>query len=148
VEAVEARMVRVELANRATMLIEAVETKKSGGMTSVALPSKLDFDSVLATPGELGSSVVEKLKVASPRKATVELKFGFAAEPGKLTALLVSGKADASLTVTLGRSEHPVTGHQAASRLVTAQPVNGRSLNGDPGAGAPGAGAPGTAGDG
>jgi Trypsin-co-occurring domain 1 len=94
------RIVQVELANGATMFVEAVGTK-SGGMASVALPAKLDFDNVLGTLGELGSAVVDKLKVAGPSRATVELKFGFVAEPGKLTALLVSGKADASLTVTL-----------------------------------------------
>jgi len=101
VDAVGVSMVRVELASGATMFVEAVETKKSGGMVSVALPAKLDFDNVLGTLGELGSVVVDKLKVAGPSRATVELKFGFVAEPGKLTALLVSGKADASLTVTL-----------------------------------------------
>ena len=101
VDALGVSMVRVELANGATMFVEAVETKKSGGMASVALPAKLDFDNVLGTLGELGSVVVDKLKVAGPSRATVELKLGFVAEPGKLTALLVSGKADASLTVTL-----------------------------------------------
>ena len=107
VDAEGIRMVRVELANGATMFVEAVEaveaveTKKSGGMASVALPAKLDFDNVLGSLGELGSVVVDKLKAAGPSRATVELKFGFVAEPGKLTALLVSGKADASLTVTL-----------------------------------------------
>ena len=101
VDAEGIRMVQVELANGTTMFVEAVETKKSDGMASVALPAKLDFDNVLGTLGQLGSVVVDKLKVAGPSRATVELKFGFVAEPGKLTALLVSGKADASLTVTL-----------------------------------------------
>ena len=105
VDAEGIRIVRVELANGATMFVEAVETKKSG-MASVALPAKLDFDNVLGTLGGLGSAVVDKLKVAGPSRATVELKFGFVAEPGKLTALLVSGKADASLTVTLEWSAH------------------------------------------
>jgi hypothetical protein len=101
VDAEGIHMVRVELANAATMFVEAAGTNNSGGMASVALPAKLDFDHVLGSLGELGSVVVDKLKVAGPSRATVELKFGFVAEPGKLTALLVSGKADASLTVTL-----------------------------------------------
>ena len=37
----------------------------------------------------------------------MELKLGFAVEAGKLTALWVGGKGEASLTVTLEWSEHP-----------------------------------------
>ena len=50
--------------------------------------------------------MVEKLKAAKPTRATVELKLGFAVEAGKLTALWVGGKGEASLTVTLEWSEH------------------------------------------
>ena len=56
---------------------------------------------------EIGSVVVDKLKAAKPTRATVELKLGFAVEAGKLTALWVGGKGEASLTVTLEWSEHP-----------------------------------------
>jgi hypothetical protein len=45
-------------------------------------------------------------KAVKPAKATVELKLGFAVEAGKLTALWVNGKGEASLTVTLEWSEH------------------------------------------
>ena len=51
--------------------------------------------------------MVEKLKAAKPTRATVELKLGFAVEAGKLTALWVGGKGEASLTVTLEWSERP-----------------------------------------
>ena len=67
----------------------------------------LDLDKALDTVAEIGSVVVEKLKAAKPTRATVELKLGFAVEAGKLTALWVGGKGEASLTVTLEWSEHP-----------------------------------------
>jgi hypothetical protein len=70
------------------------------GMTSVGLRD-LDLGGALETVGEIGALVVDKLKAARPAKATVELKFGFAVEAGKLTALWVGGKGEASLTVTL-----------------------------------------------
>jgi hypothetical protein len=44
---------------------------------------------------------VDKLKAARPSKTTVEFKVGFAVESGKLTALWVGGKGEASLTVTM-----------------------------------------------
>jgi hypothetical protein len=74
------------------------------GMTSVGLLN-LDLSGALDTVGEIGSLVVEKLKAAKPTRATVELKFGFEVEAGKLTALWVGGKGEASLTVTLEWSE-------------------------------------------
>jgi hypothetical protein len=86
-----------------------VEVAGSGvgdGMTSVGLRD-LDLDKALDTIGEVGSVVVEKLKAAKPTRATVELKFGFVVEAGKLTALWVGGKGEASLTVMLEWSEHP-----------------------------------------
>ena len=79
------------------------------GMTSVGL-GDLDLSGALDTVGEIASVVVGKLKAARPSKATVELRFGFEVEAGKLTALWVGGKGEASLTVTLEWS-----GHQAGS---------------------------------
>jgi hypothetical protein len=76
------------------------------GITSVGLRD-LDLGAALDTVGEIGSLVVDKLRAAKPAKATVELRFGFAVEAGKLTALWVGGKGEASLTVTLEWSWHP-----------------------------------------
>jgi hypothetical protein len=70
------------------------------GMTSAGLRD-LDLSGALASVGEIGSMVAEKLKAARPAKTTVELRFGFAVEAGKLTALWVGGKGEASLTVTM-----------------------------------------------
>lgn len=84
--------------------VEVAETDSSDGMSSVGLRD-FDLSAVLDTVGEIGSVVVEKLKAAKPTKATAELKLGFAVEAGKLTALWVGGKGEASLTVTLEWSE-------------------------------------------
>lgn len=85
----------------------AVSGSESGdGLTSVGLRD-LDLGKALETVAELGSVVVEKLKAAKPSRATVELRLGFAVEGGKLTALWVNGRGDASLTVTLEWSAPP-----------------------------------------
>jgi hypothetical protein len=79
-------------------------TDSVDGVTSVGLRD-YDLDKALDSVGEIGSLVVEKLKAAKPSKTTVELKLGFAVEAGKLTALWVGGKGEASLTVTLEWSD-------------------------------------------
>jgi Trypsin-co-occurring domain 1 len=86
--------------------VEIAESGTGDEMTSVGLRD-LKLDKALDTVGEIGAVVVEKLKAAKPTKATVELRFGFAVEAGKLTALWVGGKGEASLTVTLEWSERP-----------------------------------------
>jgi len=75
-------------------------TGAEDGMANVGLRD-LDLSGALETVGEISSTVVEKLKAARPTKATVEMNFGFEVEAGKLTALWVGGKANASLKVTL-----------------------------------------------
>lgn len=75
-------------------------TDSADGIMSVGLRD-YDLSEALDSVGEIGSLVVEKLKAARPSKTTVELKLGFAVEAGKLTALWVGGKGEASLTVTL-----------------------------------------------
>ena len=77
-----------------------VEVTGSDGMASVG-EHKLDLNAALDRVGEIGTLVVEKLKAAKPAKTTVELHLGFAVEAGKLTALWVGGKGEASLTVTM-----------------------------------------------
>lgn len=82
-------------------------SKPADGMASVSLKD-LDLGKALETVGEIGSAVVEKLKAASPARTVVELRFGFAVESGKLTALWIGGKAEASLTVTMEWSRKDV----------------------------------------
>jgi hypothetical protein len=86
--------------------VEVIGSESGDGMTSVGLRD-LDLSKALDTVTEIGSVVVDKLKAAKPTKATVELKLGFAVEAGKLTALWVGGKGEASLKVTMEWSEHP-----------------------------------------
>jgi hypothetical protein len=104
-----ARVVTAKLPSGTPVRVEVSGPDAGDGMTSVGLRD-LDLSTALDAIGEIGSALVEKLKVAKPSAATAELRFGFAVEAGKLTALLVSGKGEASLTVTLERS-----GHAAAS---------------------------------
>jgi hypothetical protein len=100
------RVVTAKLPSGVPIRVEIAGSGSEDGMTSVGL-GDLDLDKALDTVAEIGSAVVEKLKAAKPTKATVELRLGFAVEAGKLTALWVNGKGEASLTVTLEWSERP-----------------------------------------
>ena len=98
-------VVRAVLPSGVPIRVEII--KPSGDhMASVGLRD-FDLDQALEAVGEIGSLVVEKLKSAKPTKATAELKLGFSVEAGKLTALWVGGKGEASLTVTMEWSEQP-----------------------------------------
>ncbi len=100
------RVVTARLPSGMPIRVEVVGSQSDDGMTSVGLRD-LDLDKALDTVGEIGSVVVNKLKAVKPTRATVELRLGFAVEAGKLTALWVGGKSEASLTVTLEWSERP-----------------------------------------
>lgn len=100
------RIVTAKLPSGVPIRVEVVGSDSGDGMTSVGLRD-LDLGAALDTVTEIGSVVVEKLKAAKPTRATVELKLGFAVEAGKLTALWIGGKGEASLTVTLEWSERP-----------------------------------------
>lgn|SRR5215510_337127 len=104
--------------------IEIADSDTGDEMTSVGLRD-LDLDKALDTVGEIGSVVVEKLKAAKPTKATVELKFAFAVEAGKLTALWVGGKGEASLTVILEWSERPGANLEWSQRPAASAVKNG-----------------------
>jgi Trypsin-co-occurring domain 1 len=99
-------VVTARLPSGAPVRVEVAGLESGDGMTSVGLRD-FDLGNALDTVTEIGSVVVDKLKAAKPTKATVELKLGFAVEAGKLTALWVGGKSEASLTVTLEWSERP-----------------------------------------
>lgn len=99
------RVVTARLPSGAPVQVEVTAPAGDDGLTSVGLRD-LDLDHALDTVAEIGSVVVDKLKAAKPTKATVQLKLGFAVEAGKLTALWVGGKGEASLTVTLEWSGH------------------------------------------
>jgi hypothetical protein len=97
----EATSVPVRLPSGTPMKIEIVGGSAGDGMASVGLRDALDLSSALDTLSELGATIVDKLKAARPTKATVEFRLGFVLESGRLTSMIVSGRGDASLTVTL-----------------------------------------------
>jgi len=100
------RVVTARLPSGTPVRVEISGPEPGDGMTSVGLRD-LDLGDAPDTVAEIGSAVVERLKAARPTKSTVELKLGFAVEAGKLTALWVGGKGEASLTMTLEWSPHP-----------------------------------------
>jgi Trypsin-co-occurring domain 1 len=97
-------VVTAKLPSGVPVTVEVGGSASGDGLTSVGLHD-LELSKALDSVGEIASVVVDKLKAAKPTKATVELRFGFAVEAGKLTALWVGGKGEASLTVTLEWSE-------------------------------------------
>lgn len=94
------------LPSGAPIKVEVTGLVTGDGMMMAGL-GDLKLDSALDTIREIGSLVVGKLEAAKPTKATAELKLGFSVEAGKLIALWVGGKGDASLTVTLEWSGLP-----------------------------------------
>ncbi len=93
------RAVSARLPSGVAVKVEAA-ADSADWMTSVGLRD-YDLGGAMDSVGEISALVVEKLKAARPSKTTVELKLGFAVEAGKLTALWVGGKGEASLTVTM-----------------------------------------------
>lgn len=98
------RVVTAKLPSGIPVRVEVAGSGSEDGMSSVGL-AELDLDTAMDAVGEIGSTVVEKLKAARPSRAVVELRLGFAVEAGKITALWVGGRGEASLTVTLEWSD-------------------------------------------
>jgi hypothetical protein len=94
------RVVTANLPNGVPIRVEVSESESTDGMANVGLRD-LDLGRALEAVGDISSVVVDKLKTASPARTIVELRLGFAVEAGKLTALWVGGRAEASLTVTM-----------------------------------------------
>ena len=101
-----ATVVTARLPSGAPIRVEVAGTAADDAMTSVGLRD-LEIGDALNAVSEIGAAVVDRLKDAKPAKATVELRLGFAVEAGRLVALWVSGKGEASLTVTLEWSGSP-----------------------------------------
>jgi hypothetical protein len=93
-------VVTARLPSGALIRVELADTRSDDAMTAVGLRD-LELGGALDTVAEIGSAVVKRLKTARPAKAMVELRLGFSVESGKLVALWVGGKGEASLTVTL-----------------------------------------------
>lgn len=115
--------VTARLPSGVAVKVEAVADRDSSDRMASAGLKDLDLSAALDSVGEIGSLVVSKLRQAKPSKTTVELRLGFAVESGKLTALWVGGKGEASLTVTLEWSGHPeADGGPPAGAAGSAQP--------------------------
>ncbi len=71
------------------------------GLGSVGLLDNLDIAEALSSVTELASLIRSHLQPVMPTKATVEFGVSFSIKAGKLVSLMVDGKGDASLKVTL-----------------------------------------------
>jgi hypothetical protein len=87
----------VELSSGAVVYVETVPL---GGEEDVAFEI-LQLQSVMETIEDVANQFAATLERIRPDKASVELGVDFGVESGKLTALIVKGSANASLTITL-----------------------------------------------
>ena len=78
-----------------------VEVADAGGPANVGLDDVLSFDGVRTTVQAIAGELASAWRVVRPDEATVELALAIKVKAGKLTGLLVSGGAEASLKVML-----------------------------------------------
>jgi hypothetical protein len=78
-----------------------VEVADVGGPANVGLDDVLSFDGVRATVQAIAVELTQAWQVVRPAEASVEFALALKVKEGKLTGLLVSGGAEASLKVTL-----------------------------------------------
>lgn len=103
--------VTVSLPNGVPLLVETMGDRKSGNITG---RDHVDLKAVRDSIVGLAALAHEALETAVPDEAEIQFNLAMTAETGKLLCLLVSGSAQASITVTLrwnGASETalPVT---------------------------------------
>ena len=105
------RVVEVLLPNKTVALVQAADLD-GGGYYAEKVGRKDIFDSadVSRTLDGIAQAVLSGLEKVTPSKTTVELGIQLALKNGKLTGLVVEGKAEASLTVTFewDRSSQPM----------------------------------------
>jgi Trypsin-co-occurring domain 1 len=106
---VAVRVVEVVLPNQSVALVRAVDLDDGGGQVAekVGWKDTFDFADVAGTLEGVARAVRSGLEKVTPSKTTVELGIQLAIKNGKLTGLIVEGKADASLTVTLEWGKQP-----------------------------------------
>jgi hypothetical protein len=96
------RIVQVKLPNGTVALVQAVDADAGGGSAQqVKWPDVFDLDKLTATLDGVAHAIRSGVEKALPSKTTVELGISLAVRNGVLTTLIVEGKAQASLTVTL-----------------------------------------------
>ena len=111
------RVVEVLLPNDTVALVQAVDLDDDGGQVAekVAWPATFDFAHVSGTLEGVAQAIRTGLMKAAPSKTTVELGIQLAVKNGKLTGLIVEGKADMSLKVTLEWGGSPSTGNDESA---------------------------------
>jgi hypothetical protein len=94
----ERRLVTVDLGDGNTILaeVEVVDPE-----ANISIVDKVPFAEVTKSIDAITQQVLSALRRAKPQKATVEFGLAIGAEAGQLTSLLVKGKGDATLKITL-----------------------------------------------
>ena len=96
------KIIEVKLPNGTVALVQAVDADGGGGSAQqVKWPAVFDLDKLTATLDGVAHAIRSGVEKAVPSKTTVELGISLAVKNGVLTTLIVDGKAQASLTVTL-----------------------------------------------
>jgi hypothetical protein len=102
------RVVEVVLPNQAVTLVRAADLDEGSQVAEkVGWKDTFDFADVSGTLEGVAQAVRSGLEKVAPSKTTVELGIQLAIKNGKLTGLIVEGKADASLKVTLEWGKQP-----------------------------------------
>ncbi|MEY9857093.1 hypothetical protein ABH935_002701 [Catenulispora sp. GAS73] len=107
VDGMDTSIVEVKLPNGTVALVQAVDAdalgadEEDGGAEQVKYSELFDFDKLTATLDGVAHAIKSGVEKALPSKTTVELGISLAVKNGVLAALIVDGKAEASLKVTL-----------------------------------------------
>jgi hypothetical protein len=106
-------VVEVMLPNGVTALVQAVDEDGGGQAEKVGWTDAFDFDQVSGMLAGIAEAIRSGLSKAAPAKTTVELGIELAVKNGHLTGLLVNGRADTSLKVTLEWTRKPAGDDQS-----------------------------------
>jgi len=108
-------VVEVVLPNKTLALVQAADLDEGGhGAAKVSRKDIFDFEDVSGTLEGIARVVRSGLEKVKPSKTTVELGIQLAVKNGKLTGLIVEGKAEASLKVTFEWGTEPSADGPAA----------------------------------
>ena len=97
-----------------------VEVVEAGGPSNVGLDDVLSFSGVRSTVQAIAGELTAAWQSVRPDEAGVEFSLALKVKEGKLTGLLVSGGAEASLKVTLKWNGVTSASMPAASPSLTA----------------------------
>jgi hypothetical protein len=97
------RLVQVRLPNGTVTLVQAmvVDGEDPGGAEQAGWDKVFDLHQLSETLDGVAHAIKSGVEKAKPTKTTVELGLSLAVKSGILTSVIVDGKAQTSLTVTL-----------------------------------------------